>query len=323
MSSMSLIEQIEVVPHGRPASLRQARRRGDPVPLPPQAQVEVSQHVGIVLDQEDPDGRRAGTHGSGRGAGRKRRRRRGGRRGGPQLEPEGGAPALARAGGRQPAPVRLGHRTADRQAQPQAAPPVRALARLLERVEDPVEEPGFDPDPRVLDLHHQEPATRVEARSGFGLAAVHRPGIEVGADGAGVRVVRADPHRPAARGELGRVTDQVPEELHQPREVGLSVVLLGREVLDDLQAGLGDQGGADLQGAGDHRVDVDPRELQAELAAPDPRDVEQVVDQAGLERDVAAHHLQVLAEPPGTGQPHRGAHRRPAAPGSTGCAARD
>ena len=81
--------------------------------------------------------------------------------------------------------MRLGHRTSDRQAQPQATPPVRALVRLLERVEDPVQEPGFDPDPRVLDLHHQEPPTRLEARWGSGSRPFSGPGSMPGPTGLG------------------------------------------------------------------------------------------------------------------------------------------
>jgi hypothetical protein len=53
---------------------------------------------------------------------------------------------------------------------------------------------------------------------------------------------------------------------------------------------------ADVGGLLDQRMDIDHLPVQRELAPGDPGHVEQVVDQAGLQLDASADHLQRRAE---------------------------
>ena len=109
--------------------------------------------------------------------------------------------------------------------------------------------------------------------------------------------VRAHGDRAARGRELDGVLDQVPEDLRQARRVGPDAVVVRRQLARPAQAVGGDlPRAAGLDGVGEERRHVDLLAAQLELAALDARQVEQVVDQAGLQLDVAPHIASVVAQ---------------------------
>ena len=104
---------------------------------------------------------------------------------------------------REAAAMGLGDPTSDSQAEAKSAGLFpTSLAALLERLEDRSQQVAFDARPRIRHLDSQACTT-------FALAFA--PG----------RLARANRDRPARRRELGRVLDEVPDDLLQPRRVGL------------------------------------------------------------------------------------------------------
>ena len=104
-------------------------------------------------------------------------------------------------------------------------------------------------------------------------------------------------HAAAARRELDRVRQQVPHRLLQPLAIAVDA---RRAVLDD---GL-DAQALHLRGRLDrehrrrhHAAEVDELDVEAQLARDDPRQVEQVLDQAGLRRGVADDGVDGVRRP--------------------------
>ena len=225
---------------------------------------------GVVLDQQKVAGEAFGVGASaallglGRGEGDRG-----------QADGEGRAPAAAEAGGVDAAAVALDDALGDGQAEAEAAVAAGdGVLDLLEGQEHLAQGRGVDADAGVdhLDDH---------------------PGALV-----------AGPQGDAAplAGELDGVLHQVPERLGQPRRVGAHGGHQGREVQlqgDPLGAGVAAD---DLDGLADQVVDVDDLELVGHLAADGPHDVQQVVDEAGLQADVLADHLPFLAAVAGVGR---------------------
>ncbi len=136
------------------------------------------------------------------------------------------------------------------------------LVALLERVEELADLLGLDANAGVLDRDLQLHA----------LVA-----------GAHVNV-------PAVRRELGRIANQVPQHLLQPRAIGQHIVMLGHFVdMDVLLLDL-NLTAEQFQHAVDDLVHVHRFERQAQLAVRHPGEIEQIVDEARLEFDVAANH---------------------------------
>ncbi|CAA9379130.1 MAG: hypothetical protein AVDCRST_MAG64-500 [uncultured Phycisphaerae bacterium] len=164
--------------------------------------------------------------------------------------------------------MQVDQRLADRQPEPEPAEqPGHVPPALLERVEDPRQRLGVDPDAGVADGDGQSPAGRVG---------------------------RPDRHPPAGRRELDRVLQQVPQDLLGPGRVGPDVVPPGRQVqrqLDLLRPGV-------VRAPAGHvphlLVQVDRLDVQVQLPLPDPGQVQDVVDQPGLELDVPADHRHPL-----------------------------
>ena len=233
-------------------------------PRRPQEPAEDAERILVVLDQQDPE-RPALLCGLGRvGDDAPVSVHVRGRCDGGHLDPERRAalPSLAARG--EPAAVELDERAADRQAEAEPAePPGDRRVPLLEGVEDPRERLGVDPLARVDDLDDQPAA---------------------------LAVAGADRERAAGRRELHAVLDQVPVDLLEPRGVGLDVMGVRVEGDVEPQVLLADVADADLQRLAEQLVRVDGPGLQPELTAADPGHVEQVVDQPGLEVDVAADH---------------------------------
>ena len=172
----------------------------------------------------------------------------------------------------------LHDRPADRQAEAEAdRPSMTARITLLERDEDPRQVGRIKPDPRIAHLD-DEPTRR----------AIDFPRR--------ARLVAGPNCDRATRwAELHGVLDQIPEDLLEPRGVDLDVMRLG-----DQPDGDGDPGGLDVVAAdrhdlADRGMRVDDRRFEPEQAPADPRDIEQVVDQADLKRDVPADHLAEVA----------------------------
>jgi Tfp pilus assembly protein FimT len=92
---------------------------------------------------------------------------------------------------------------------------------------------------------------------------------------------------PAAVGVLGRVVQQVRQDLRQARGVAVQEHRTVRQVDLQLVAVQVDIGAHHFQRVVDHRFQLDAAHLDRELAGVDARDVQQVVHQA--------HHLAQLA----------------------------
>ncbi len=99
-------------------------------------------------------------------------------------------------------------------------------------------------------------------------------------------------HRDAAArvGELDRVVQQVREDLHEARVIGVDVDRLGRQ-----RHVRGEPAGVEGGAVAFHRVADQLRDqrrlgLELDLARGDARDVEQIVDETDHLRDLALHH---------------------------------
>jgi len=126
-----------------------------------------------------------------------------------------------------------------------------------------------------------------QERGGDALAAVRHADLGVPALPAEV-----DVHAPVLRGELDRVGHEVPHDLLEPigvaHERPRAVVEQAREAHL-----LGVRGRPHhLERGAGHRGEVDRADVDAELAADDPRDVEQVVDELRLRPGVALDDLE-------------------------------
>jgi hypothetical protein len=132
-----------------------------------------------------------------------------------------------------------------------AAHPLRRRRQLGEQLEDAGKVLGGDAGAGVLDTHCH-------------LGAVARG---------------AQPDATAALGELGGIVEQVREDLGEADRVGVEVDGVGRQRQFQVLAGALDEGPRDLQGLVQHGAQRNPLPAQLQLAAGDPADVEQVVDQ--------------------------------------------
>ena len=201
----------------------------------------------MILDDEHPQ--RAGGCGV-RGA---RRRRGGGRIHGGEGDCKGRTTAHAFAVGADRAAVGFDDRIRDRQAE--AEPAVAMLAgdvALLKCLEDVRQRLGTDADAGILDAHR---------------------------DAALVVVARPHGDGPAGRGEFERVFEQVPKDLLQPR--GIDVRVIPRRFELEIDAHLFAQPVAadDLGRVIEELVNVGGHRRDAQLAAADAREVEQVIDE--------------------------------------------
>ena len=214
---------------------------------------------------------------------------------GGQAERELAAPSRPFAVGRDGPAVHLDQRLDQAEADPQPAlRPVRAVLGLDEHLEDVGEHLGHDPDARVPDPHD-------------GLAALS-PGLQ------------AD--QPPRLGVLDGVVQQVPEDLLQPRRVGLQQDRLVRERDGQRVPALLERRPDRLDRTLDDRGEA--HDLLAELDLPlgDPGDVHAGRRPAGPGGPPAAR--------PSPARPRARRHRRPgtssgagrSGSGPGGCAAR-
>ena len=154
----------------------------------------------------------------------------------------------------------------DGQAQAQAAVLGRegTPSALLEGEKYPGQQLLFDADAVVLQVH---------ADGSFPVMGLQRDATALG-------------------GELGRVLEQVPKDLLEPRRIAAHE-MLPRVQLDDqfLPPGF-DVGTADFDGVFHHGVQVNIRQLQLDFVVGDAAEVEEVVDQPGLKLDITLNHLE-------------------------------
>jgi hypothetical protein len=128
----------------------------------------------------------------------------------------------------------------------------------------------------------------------------------------------AETSLPAALGELDRVLHEVPYDLLDSRGIAVDVVALGAELdrkRDRLGVGVV---AADLDRVIDEAVKVDDLERELELSSRDAAQVEQVVDEAPLELDVALDHFEHRDRLPPVGAPRASAAETAARTGVSG-----
>ena len=172
------------------------------------------------------------------------------------------------------AAVQIDERLGNREAEPEPAEGLRdGAAALLERIENPRQRLGRDADAGIghADLKRRRAVVR------------HHP--------------RGDGDAAAFRGELERVLQQVPEDLRQPRGIGADDHRAAREVALPRQLFAAEVAFArGLQRVLEQRREVDALQPQLQLAARDAGEVEQVVDEPRLERDVAIDEVEIRAQ---------------------------
>src|SRR5262249_18532656 len=158
-------------------------------------------------------------------------------------------------------------RAADGKPQAQATEPSPCpSSALFDQVEDSWEQVGLDADAPIDDLDHQPGPGRFRTRGG----AIPRPDRD-----------------PSTRGrELDRILEEVPEDLLEPRRVRIEMVSFGLELRDQCEIRVVNLIGTDRQDEVDLLVGIDDLTPQEQLASLDPRQVQQVIDQPGLQLDI-------------------------------------
>ncbi|MEJ7637199.1 MAG: hypothetical protein WKF75_04205, partial [Singulisphaera sp.] len=148
--------------------------------------------------------------------------------------------------------------------------PIRGRVRLGEEIEDPGQDFRSDPDAVVPHPDDQE----------IGLA----------------HGLQGDP---APRlGVLGGVGQEVAQDLDEPDRVGLQPERLGRERHRELVAARIDERPGGLDGAGHLRRHLDRDLAERDVAAPDARGVEEVVDEPGHLPPLPQDHPSRLGQVP-------------------------
>src|SRR6266705_6238009 len=94
--------------------------------------------------------------------------------------------------------------------------------------------------------------------------------------------------------EFHAVLDQVPKDLLQPRRIAIDVALFGPETKFDVQLFRQNALAANFVGALQNFLHANHLQAQLKLALRDTSDVEQVIDQSGLQLHVAPDDFQRL-----------------------------
>ncbi len=103
---------------------------------------------------------------------------------------------------------------------------------------------------------------------------------------------RAQPNPAAGRRKLDRILEQIPEHLLQPGRIGLDHLRGILKIQVQLHVRGRQVGPANLDRAPQNAAEFDRPLLKLQLAARNARYIEEVVDQAGLELDVAGNDVQ-------------------------------
>jgi hypothetical protein len=109
-------------------------------------------------------------------------------------------------------------------------------------------------------------------------------------DGGAVFAARDELDAAAARRVLGRVVEEVREDLRDADRIGLELHRRARQLDDELVSGLVDEGAARLDRVVDDGAQIDALLPQLDLVARDAREVEQVVDEPHHVPDLTLHH---------------------------------
>ena len=178
------------------------------------------------------------------------------------------APVLARTvRGNRPV-VHFDQALGDREPQPEAAELARhARILLLEGVEYPGDGLGLDADAAVVDLDDDMRLLAI---------AAYADASSLGC-------------------ELDGVVDEVPQDLLQARDVSVHPVGALFDVHAEMKLARFDIRRTILDHAFNGRAYIYGLAFEADLALDDPGQVEQVIDEARLELDIAADDLQVMA----------------------------
>src|SRR5438105_8486141 len=96
----------------------------------------------------------------------------------------------------------------------------------------------------------------------------------------------------ALRSELAGVLEDIPKHLSDPRAVDKDVGLVGVQIHRYTDAFLGGRTSAIIiEGVFEQNPDVDNLSVQIEFASGDSVNVQQIINQSGLDLDVATNHL--------------------------------
>src|SRR5262245_25797763 len=109
-------------------------------------------------------------------------------------------------------------------------------------------------------------------------------------------VKSADRNLSALRGELHRVVDQVPKYLLKPDAISQDVIFLRLKVSREIHLLRSDGRMRSLERVFNDRMRVAVFQFEMKFAASNPSQVEQVVNQSGLQLHVALYDLNVLDE---------------------------
>src|SRR5205807_7798892 len=99
----------------------------------------------------------------------------------------------------------------------------------------------------------------------------------------------------AFRRELHGVLNQVPKYLLQSRRIGFQTNLVRGEIGLERKIFVVDVGLANLEGVAQEKMSVHQLEAQLDFALADPRQVEEIVDQARFELHISSNQLQRFA----------------------------
>ncbi len=168
----------------------------------------------------------------------------------------------------------VGQGDAARNGQTKAEPAVRAIAplpALRKQVEHLGQQLRLDASPLVAD--DDEPLA-------VGGAARHED-------------------RLAGRRELGGVDEDVPDHLNQPFAVAVHEHRFQRQLREQSDAPLFENGIRALDGLRDHLGDLHPPSFEGQLAGSDARDVEQVIDEPNHVARLPVQNLELaIGGPP-------------------------
>ncbi len=188
-----------------------------------------------------------------------------------ELDAKGSAmsPALALRGD---APVlQLDETLRDRQAQTDSPETMAAVVIFLdESVEHPGNHLRRNADAGIADHFHLE-CFRILRR----ITCAHRNGA-------------------TARGELDGVLEHVPKDLLQPHGIGPDRVSRRRGVEAEIDFALLNVAAEDIMRVAQGGVGVDRAQVEPQFAAGDASNVEEVVDELGLQRDALGNDVDIV-----------------------------
>ena len=96
------------------------------------------------------------------------------------------------------------------------------------------------------------------------------------------------------RRELDRVANEVPNGLLETHRVSQDMRFVGVQPQVERQKFLFNAGITDLPGSGEQRVKLHRGLVKLQFPVGDPREIEQIIDQARFQLDIPTYHRDVL-----------------------------